>query len=66
MSGKIYQLDEHMERFYSSCEKIGLCLPHSKDELKHVSDELVKRNKEYNAIIYYQVAIFFIRSTNVI
>jgi branched-subunit amino acid aminotransferase/4-amino-4-deoxychorismate lyase len=53
--GKVYQLDEHINRFYSSCEKIGLSLKQNKDEIKRVSFELVNLNKEQNAIIYYQV-----------
>lgn len=52
--GKVYQLDEHINRFYSSCEKIGLSLKQNKDEIKRVSFELVNLNKEQNAIIYYQ------------
>jgi branched-subunit amino acid aminotransferase/4-amino-4-deoxychorismate lyase len=55
IQGKIYQLEEHINRFYSSCEKIGLSLTYSKDEIKRVCSELVEKNKEHNAIIYYQV-----------
>jgi branched-subunit amino acid aminotransferase/4-amino-4-deoxychorismate lyase len=48
-------LEEHINRFYSSCEKIGLPLKYSKSEIKRVCTELVEKNKEHNAIIYYQV-----------
>ncbi len=52
---KIYCLDEHIERFYTSAEKLRIEIPMSKDELKALLCELVKKLDSDEQILYWQV-----------
>ena len=41
---RVYRLDEHLKRLYESCYTLGIDVGMSKDELKAVVKELIKRN----------------------
>jgi branched-chain amino acid aminotransferase len=43
---KIYRLDEHIKRLYESCYSIGIDIGISKDEMKAIVKELVRKNIE--------------------
>jgi len=38
---KIYMLDAHINRFYSSAEQLKMVIPHTKEELKALLCDLV-------------------------
>jgi branched-chain amino acid aminotransferase len=50
-SGRIYALDEHVDRFYESARCIQLELPLSRDEMKEAILETVRRNHLRDAYI---------------
>jgi len=50
-NGRIFGLDEHVERFYESAQSIMLELPLSRDEMKRAIIETVKRNNLKDAYI---------------
>ena len=51
---KIFTLDEHMDRFYSSAELLGIELPHTKDELKAILCEMVEKMDTGSNFVYWQ------------
>jgi len=54
--GKLFMLDEHMERLERSAEKIQLNLPYSIQKLKQKIIELVQINKLYEGVVYLQIS----------
>ena len=50
-NGRIFALDEHVDRFYESAQSIQLELPLSRDEMKEAILETVRRNKLRDAYI---------------
>ena len=42
----VYRLDEHIKRLYESCYTLGIEIGKTKDEMKQIVKELVKRNIE--------------------
>ena len=50
-NGRIFGLDEHVERFYESAQSIMLELPISRDEMKKAIIEVVRRNNLKDAYI---------------
>jgi branched-chain amino acid aminotransferase len=50
-NGRIFALDEHVDRFYESAQSIQLELPLSRDEMKKAIIETVRRNKLKDAYI---------------
>ncbi len=50
-SGKVFKLDEHVDRPYESAQIISLRIPLSKEELKEVILEVLRRNRLYDAHI---------------
>ncbi|MBC7264478.1 MAG: branched-chain-amino-acid transaminase [Chloroflexi bacterium] len=50
-SGKVFKLDEHIDRLYESAQIIGLRIPLSKAEMKGVILETLRRNKLQDAHI---------------
>ncbi len=58
-NGKIYCLDEHIDRFYSSASMVKIEIPYTKDELKKILYDLVSKvdTKETNneAFLYWQI-----------
>ena len=43
-NGRIFALDEHVDRFFESAQSIQLKLPLSRDEMKEAILETVRRN----------------------
>lgn len=52
---KIFALDEHIDRFYNSAELLGIRIPHSKDELKALLQEMVRKVDSGEQFVYWQV-----------
>lgn len=53
--GEAFTLNEHLERFYTSAEKIKLVIPYKKDELNILLRELVNKNNLGTGHIYLQI-----------
>ena len=41
---KVYRLDEHIKRLYESCYTLGIDIGKTKDEMKEIIKELIRRN----------------------
>ena len=41
---KVYRLDEHIKRLYESCYTLGINIGKTKDEMKEIVKELIRRN----------------------
>ena len=54
--GEIFTLNEHLERFYTSAEKIKLVIPYKKDKLNNLLRELVQKNNLGTGHIYLQIS----------
>jgi len=52
---KIYMLDEHMDRFYNSAALVGIKIPHTKDEMKQILSDMVKKVESGEQFVYWQV-----------
>jgi len=52
---KIYMLDEHIERFYNSAGLVGITIPHTKDEMKQILSDMVKKVECGEQFVYWQV-----------
>lgn len=50
----IYNLDEHIDRFYNSAEKLRIELPHSKEEMKSLLYEMLRKMDMGDCFIYWQ------------
>jgi D-alanine transaminase len=55
IAGRLVDYDPHMERLERSLKEIQMAWPCSKAELRQVHEELIKRNKLDEGIIYMQV-----------
>ncbi len=55
INGRLVDYDPHMERLERSLKEIEMAWPCSKAELRQMHEELVKRNKLDEGIIYMQV-----------
>ncbi len=55
-NGKIYALDEHMNRLYESADALGYDIPLSRDDFSALLYELSKKVDASNQIIYWQVS----------
>lgn len=53
--GIVFTLNEHLERFYTSAEKIKLMIPYKKDKLLMLLRELVHKNNLGTGHIYLQI-----------
>ena len=53
---KIYALDEHLDRFYDSAALLDIVIPHTKDELRSIIDELIFKVDDHELLIYFQVS----------
>ncbi len=51
----IHDLDLHVDRFYSSAEKLKMTLELSKEELKALLNEMVKKVDNPNQFVYFQL-----------
>ena len=48
---KLFRLDEHLDRLYESAHAVKIEIPHSKDELKEIVKETVRRNGFQNTYV---------------
>ncbi|MCR3760169.1 D-amino acid aminotransferase [Clostridium felsineum] len=52
---KIFALDEHIDRFYNSAGLLRIKIPYTKDELKELLKEMVKKVDDDEQFVYWQV-----------
>lgn len=52
---RIFALNEHVDRFFRSADKLKIVMPLTKDELKDLLNNLVKKMDTGNLFVYYQV-----------
>nr|MBQ4320314.1 D-amino acid aminotransferase [Clostridia bacterium] len=52
---KIYMIDEHMDRFYNSAALVGIKIPYTKDEMKQILSDMVKKVESGEQFVYWQV-----------
>jgi len=50
-SGKIFKLEEHLDRLYKSAKALMLEIPLTREELKKDVEEAVRRNQKINGYI---------------
>ncbi|MDD5848956.1 MAG: aminotransferase class IV [Firmicutes bacterium] len=51
----IFAIDEHVDRFFNSAALMDIKMPVTKDQLKDLLNELVKKMDTGNLFVYYQV-----------
>jgi D-alanine transaminase len=51
----IFALDEHIERFYNSAGLLGIKIPYTKEQLKEILKDMVKKVDLGEQFIYWQV-----------
>ena len=51
----IFALDEHVDRFFRSAAALQIVMPVTKDELKNLLNELVRKMDTGSLFVYYQV-----------
>ena len=56
LEGKLVDFEHHMERYFSSLEKLSIPSPLSKDEILQAFRELVKANNIEEGLVYMQVS----------
>ena len=54
-NGRIFTLDEHVDRFFRSASMLEMRVPMSKDELKALLNSLVKKMDTGDLFLYYQM-----------
>ncbi|MGM9951149.1 MAG: D-amino-acid transaminase [Lysinibacillus sp.] len=54
-NGQLFTMEEHVERFYASAEKIKITIPYTKDKLYTLLHQLVEANKIDTGHIYFQI-----------
>lgn len=52
---KIYEIDAHIDRFYSSAALLGIKITQSKNELKEILQEMVSKLDDGDQFVYWQV-----------
>jgi len=52
---KIYALDAHIDRFYSSASLLDINIPHTKEEMKSILCEMVEKVDDGEQFVYWQV-----------
>jgi D-alanine transaminase len=52
----IYDLDEHVDRFFQSAEMINIALELTKVELKHLLQEMVNKVDSPEQLVYWQIS----------
>ncbi|MDR1629261.1 MAG: aminotransferase class IV [Oscillospiraceae bacterium] len=50
----IYTLDEHIDRFYNSARLMEIVLPHTKEEMKAILCDMVKKVDSGDQFVYWQ------------
>lgn len=53
--GQLFTCEEHLDRFYSSAEKIQINIPYQKEQIKNWIDILLDENKIVNGSVYMQI-----------
>jgi len=51
---KIFALDEHIDRFYNSARLLQIRIPHTKEELKAILQEMVEKMDTGENFVYFQ------------
>ncbi len=51
---KIFTVDEHIDRFYSSAEQLEIKLPYTKAEMRSLLEEMVMKMDTGNNFVYFQ------------
>jgi D-alanine transaminase len=51
----IFALDEHIERFYNSAGLLGIKIPYTKEQLKEILKDVVKKVDSGEQFVYWQV-----------
>lgn len=54
-NGEMFTVDEHIDRFYLSAEKIRITIPYTKDKLHQLLYQLVEKNEVDTGHIYFQI-----------
>jgi len=54
-NGKIFAIDEHVDRFFRSANAVDIQIPMSKEELKTLLVDLVSKVDSTDTFVYYQV-----------
>ena len=54
-NGQLFTLEEHVNRFYASAEKIHITIPYTKDKLYTLLHQLVEANEINTGHIYFQI-----------
>ncbi|WP_339195455.1 D-amino-acid transaminase [Solibacillus sp. FSL R5-0449] len=54
-NGELFTATEHIDRFYSSAEKIRITVPYTKDKLHQLLHELVEANNIDTGHVYFQI-----------
>ena len=50
----IYNLDAHIDRFFNSAALLSIRIPHTKDEMKQILSEMVKKVDDGEQFVYWQ------------
>ncbi|TCN24381.1 D-amino-acid transaminase [Mesobacillus foraminis] len=53
-NGKMFTGNEHLERLWKSASSIGITIPHSREELKDLLEQLIQKNKLSLGTVYLQ------------
>ncbi len=54
-NGKIFAIDEHIDRFFNSAGLLDIVMPVTKPELKELLQEMVNKMDDPELFVYYQV-----------
>lgn len=54
-NGRIYLLDEHVDRLFNSAGLVSIEMPHTKQEIKDILNDLVSRVDNRHSTVYFQV-----------
>lgn len=54
-NGTFFSLDEHVDRLFSSAEKVEMIIPQTKDEIKELMKRIIKENEIDTGNLYMQV-----------
>lgn len=54
-NGKIFAIDEHIDRFFNSAGLLDIVMPVTKPELKQLLQEMVDKMDDTELFVYYQV-----------
>ena len=52
----IYALEEHLDRFYHSASLLGITIPHTREQLRAIIEELVLKVDDGEQLVYFQVS----------